>query len=126
MKRVILSISNSLVKDAVKNALKQVGYLVQSVPSYKTDDVVNSCDAFFANLLLMDVNRVGSDINVRLETIDKVKKQNPKIKIALLCDNVSDPEIAYKIKQAKEEKIIDSFFYESVSMDYMIDILDSL
>lgn len=60
-----------------------------------------------------------------MNTVKEVKKQKPEVKIALLCDNVSDETIAYKIKRAKEE-IIDAFFYESVPSDYLADVLDSL
>ena len=44
----------------------------------------------------------------------------------MLCDNVSDPEIAQKVKQAKETGLIDVFFYESVQTDYLCDVVDSL
>ena len=109
MKRVILAIVNSLVEEAVGNALNKAGFFVENSPSQKTDDVTKVCDIFFANLLLMDVKRL-----------------NPQIKTGLFCDNVSDPDVAYKVKTAKEEGSVDVFFYESVKTDYMTDVLDAL
>ena len=61
-----------------------------------------------------------------MRTVKKSKFVNPELKIALLCDNVSNKDDAYKIKCAKEEKKIDAFFYESVTSDYLADVIDSL
>lgn len=47
-------------------------------------------------------------------------------KAGLLCDNVSDPEIAQRVKRAMETGLIDIFFYESVQTDYLCDVVDSL
>ena len=55
-----------------------------------------------------------------------IRRQNPEIKIALLCDNVSDESNAYKVKCAKEDGSIDAFFYESVPSDYLADAIDAL
>ena len=79
------------------------------------------------NFSCKDVTRSGDGtFDMRMNTVKEVKKQKPEVKIALLCDNVSDETIAYKIKRAKEEEIIDAFFYESVPSDYLADVLDSL
>lgn len=48
------------------------------------------------------------------------------MKAGLLCDNVSDPEIAQRVKRAMETGLIDIFFYESVQTDYLCDVVDSL
>ena len=75
----------------------------------------------------MDVARSGDGTyESRAETVQAAKRKNPDLKIALLCDNVSDGDVAYKVKRAKEEGLIDAFFYESVPSDYLVDALDSL
>ena len=63
---------------------------------------------------------------MRMQTVKSVKAQNPDIKVALLCDKVSDATIADKVKGAKEEGAIDAFFYESVPSDYEEYILSSI
>ena len=127
MKRVILAIVNSLVEEAVGNALNKAGFFVENSPSQKTDDVTKVCDIFCANLLLMDVTRTGEgQFENRMQTLKEVKRLNPQIKTGLFCDNVSDPDVAYKVKTAKEEGSVDVFFYESVKTDYMTDVLDAL
>ena len=73
----------------------------------------------------MDQNGDGT-FDMRMDTAHEVRRQNPEIKIALLCDNVSDESSAYKVKCAKEDGSIDAFFYESVPSDYLADAIDAL
>lgn len=127
MKRAILAIRNTLILEAVMNSLKESGFLVEKASSQETDKILAIMNALLADFLIMDVTRCGDGtFNQRMETVLAAKKQNPSVKIALLCDNVSNEESAYRIKQAKEEGKIDAFFYESVPSNYLVDVIDSL
>ena len=127
MKRAVLAIRNRLVLEAVTDALKRIGVLVEKCFSQETERILALLNALQATFLVMDVTRSGDGtFDMRMNTVKEVKKQKPEVKIALLCDNFSDETIAYKIKRAKEEEIIDAFFYESVPSDYLADVLDSL
>ena len=127
MKRAVLAIRNRLVLEAVTDALKRIGVLVEKCFSQETERILALLNALSATFLVMDVTRSGDGtFDMRMNTVKEVKKQKPEVKIALLCDNVSDETIAYKIKRAKEEEIIDAFFYESVPSDYLADVLGSL
>ena len=127
MKRAVLAIRNRLVLEAVTDALKRIGVLVEKCFSQETERILALLNALSATFLVMDVTRSGDGtFDMRMNSVKEVKKQKPEVKIALLCDNVSDETIAYKIKRAKEEEIIDAFFYESVPSDYLADVLDSL
>ena len=127
MKRAVLAIRNGLVLEAVTDALKRIGVLVEKCFSQETERILALLNALSATFLVMGVTRSGDGtFDMRMNTVKEVKKQKPEVKIALLCDNVSDETIAYKIKRAKEEEIIDAFFYESVPSDYLADVLDSL
>ena len=127
MKRAVLAIRNRLVLEAVTDAIKRIGVLVEKCFSQETERILALLNALSATFLVMDVTRSGAGtFDMRMNTVKEVKKQKPEVKIALLCDNVSDETIAYKIKRAKEEEIIDAFFYESVPSDYLADVLDSL
>lgn len=113
--------------EAVTDALKRIGVLVEKCFSQETERILALLNALSATFLVMDVTRSGDGtFDMRMNTVKEVKKQKPEVKIVLLCDNVSDETIAYKIKRAKEEEIIDAFFYESVPSDYLADVLDSL
>lgn len=127
MKRAVLAIRNRLVLEAVTDALKRIGVFVEKCFSQETERILALLNALSATFLVMDVTRSGDGtFDMRMNTVKEVKKQKPEVKIALLCDNISDETIAYKIKRAKEEEIIDAFFYESVPSDYLSDVLDSL
>lgn len=127
MKRAILAIRNTLILEAVMNSLKESGFLVEKASSQETDKILAIMNALLADFLIMDVTRCGDGtFDQRMETVLAAKKQNPSVKIALLCDNVSNEESAYRIKQAKEEGKIDAFFYESVPSNYLVDVIDSL
>lgn len=127
MKRAILAIRNTLILEAVMNSLKESGFLVEKASSQETDKILAIMNALLADFLIMDVTRCGDGtFDQRMETVLATKKQNPSVKIALLCDNVSNEESAYRIKQAKEEGKIDAFFYESVPSNYLVDVIDSL
>lgn len=127
MKRAVLAIRNRLVLEAVTDALKRIGVFVEKCFSQETERILALLNALSATFLVMDVTRSGDGtFDMRMNTVKEVKKQKPEVKIALLCDNVSDETIAYKIKRAKEEEIIVAFFYESVPSDYLADVLDSL
>ena len=127
MKKAVLAIRNRLVLEAVTDALKRAGILIEKCFSQETERILALLNALSATILVMDVTRSGDGtFDERMNTVKEVKKQKPEVKIALLCDNVSDETIAYKIKRATEEDVIDTFFYESVPSDYLADILDSL
>ena len=127
MKRAILAIRNTLILEAVMNSLKESSFLVEKASSQETDKILAIMNALLADFLIMGVTRCGDGtFDQRMETVLAAKKQNPSVKIALLCDNVSNEESAYRIKQAKEEGKIDAFFYESVPSNYLVDVIDSL
>ena len=126
MKRVVLAIRNRLVLEAVTNALKRAGFFVEKSSSQETERILTLTNALAATTLVMDVTRSGDGtFDMRMDTVREVRRQNPEIKIALLCDNVSDESSAYKVKCAKEDGSIDAFFYESVPSDHNLDALCS-
>ena len=127
MKKVIVAIQSTLVREAVIGALKKRGFFAEKSLSQLPDKVAMACDVFFADVLLMDAGRAAENsLDRRMKAILRSKKKNTTMKAGLLCDNVSDPEIAQKVKQAKENGFIDVFFYESVQTDYLCDVVDSL
>lgn len=127
MKRTVVAIVNSLVSEAVCMALKRIGFVTTKSFSQTTDAISKLCDTSFANLLLMDVTRVGAGtFEKRKETVIAVRKQNADVKIGLFCDNVSDEDVSFNVMHAKKEGLIDVFFYESVPSDYVADVLQAL
>lgn len=127
MKRVVLAIRNRLVLEAVTNALKHAGFFVEKSFSQEPERILTLTKALAATNLVMDVTRSGDGtFDMRMNIAHEARRRNPEIKIALLCDNVSDESSAYKVKCAKEDGSIDAFFYESVPPDYLADAIDAL
>ncbi len=127
MKRSVLAIRNRLVLETVTNALKRAGFFVEKSSSQETKHILTLTNALAATTVVMDVTRSGDGtFDMRMDTVKEIRRQNPEIKIALLCDNVSDESSAYKVKCAKEDGSIDAFFYESVPSDYLADAIDAL
>lgn len=103
------------------------GILCGKSSSQETARILTLTNALAAATLVMDVTRSGDGtFAMRMDTAREVRRRNPEIKIALLCDNVSDESSAYKVKCAKEDGSIDAFFYESVPSDYLADAIDAL
>ena len=127
MKRVVLAIRNRLVLEAVANALKRAGFFVEKSSSQEPERILTLTNALAATNLVMDVTRSGDGtFDMQMNTAHEARRRNLEIKIALLCDNVSDESSAYKVKCAKEDGSIDAFFYESVPSDYLADAIDAL
>ena len=127
MKRVVLAIRNRLVLEAVTNALKRAGVFVEKSSSQEPERILMLTNALAATNLVMEVTRSGDGtFDMQMNTAHEARRRNLEIKIALLCDNVSDESNAYKVKCAQEDGSIDAFFYESVPSDYLADAIDAL
>ena len=98
MKRVVLAIKNGLISEAVTLALKRAGFAVEKAVTQSASQILLACEAVYAELLVMDVTRTGDGtFDLRMQTVKSVKAQNPDIKVALLCDKVSDAAIPVRL-----------------------------
>lgn len=59
MKKVIVAIQSTLVREAVIGALKKRGFFAEKSLSQLPDKVAMACDVFFADVLLMGGARGG-------------------------------------------------------------------
>lgn len=127
MKRVIVAMQNTLVGEVVAYSLKKRDMLVENSRCDSPESVANVCVAFLADVLFMDVTRFGGGgLENRLQTAEVVKNSSPNVKVCLVCDKVSDAELAYKVANAKAMGQIDAFFYQSVPSDYIADVVSTL
>lgn len=127
MKRVAVAIQNALVSEAILSALKKRGMFAEKSLSGEPQKIADMCETLFADTLVMDVTRFGDGtFGNRVKTVTAVKKNNPKITICIVCDNVSDSELSVKVANAKETGLIDAFFYQSVPSDYIADVISTM
>lgn len=127
MKRVVTSIQNVLVLEAITNALNKRGIFIEKSLLSEPQEVASLCKTLCADVLIMDVTRFGDGaFDNRIKILSAAKRLNPQIKICFIFDNESDNELFYKILNAKETGLIDTFFYQSVPSDYVADVINTL
>jgi hypothetical protein len=128
VKRIVLSIQNQLLSEALSQALIKTGdFRPEQVPIDRLQDTAYLCQAIKAEILLMDVaSSPAAAIERRLETGQEVRGEVPFCRLVLLCDENADPMIARKVKEAKQTGKIDAFFYASVTTSYLTAALDAL
>ena len=124
----VISTQNGLLSGALIKYLGERGErLAQRILSSDPDEPYSTCRSLNADILLMEVTRVPHyTLEERMNTIKRIRLDIPKCKIALLCDENADQELAEQVKDAKKNGVIDGFFYTSVSGEYLAAALDSM
>ena len=112
MKRIFISIHNSLLSAAITRCLKDLGEF--SIGSTAEDaDIVLMEACYGAGATLDECLRAGKDLR-------------PGCRVVLLCDENSAPEVARRVAQAKKDGLIDDFVYSSVSESYLTALLSAM
>ena len=97
MRTIVISMQNNLLAGAIVKYLIERGELMpQRIQDpNKADEPYASCEALNADVVLMEISRLPNfTLDRRIETAGKVGKEMPKCKIALLCDEIADPDMA--------------------------------
>ena len=128
MREIVVSVQNTLLSEAVARSLAETGeFRVKQVLPGKTGDTFSLCRAVQANILLMEVSRLPAyTLESRLKLIECVRRAMPNCKFVLLCDENSDPELARRVKIARQDHKIDAFFYTSVTPGYLTAAVEAL
>ena len=126
MQRVIISMQNYVLGEAVEQALTNGGDFHATVAE-TPEQTAKLCVSLAANALLMEVTGYTPfKLEERLRVRNEVKKQNPLCKMVLLVDENAEKEAAEKVRQAKKDGLIDQFIYGSTSASYLVAIMDAL
>ena len=128
MREIVVSMQNTLLSEAVARSLAETGdFRVEQVLPGKTDDTFSLCRAVQADILLMEVSRLlAYTLENRLKLIECVRRAMPNCKFVLLCDENGDPELARRVKIARQDHKIDAFFYTSVTPGYLTAAVEAL
>ena len=128
MREIVVSVQNTLLSEAVARSLVETGeFRVEQVLPGKTGDTFSLCRAVQADILLMEVSRLPAyTLESRLKLIECVRRAMPNCKFVLLCDENSDPELARRVKIARQDHKIDAFFYTSVTPGYLTAAVEAL
>lgn len=128
MKKVAISIKNGLFAEGVEISLKKSREFILAKISTKKENMLYDYISLEPDILLIDVIPTPMEITIEksLEEIEKIKEKMPKIKVALICDEVAFPKMAKEVAEAKKEGKIEAFFYSSVTTQYLTASLNSL
>lgn len=128
MKKILVSIRNGLLSEAIVRALRDCGeFLPYKISPEVRANISDQCETMGADILLMEISYVpGTTVEARLREIGQVRSSNPGCKVVILCDDNAAPEIARKVTQLKKDRVIDTFFYTSVTENYLTSALVSL
>ena len=129
MKKIVVSIGNGLLAEAITQMLTDSGeFQPFRLPvGTKKNDIVGQCEMLSAETLIAEVSYAnGTTIGARIAEVKELRKKLPNCKIVLLCDENSAPDIAREVMNAKKDGLIDTFFYSSVTTKYLLAALSSL
>ena len=124
MKKIVLSICNSLMEMSISHCLtKSGGFQIASIrPGCK--EIARECADVSADVLLMEATfNIGATLDDCLKEAKRLRSLRPECKTILLCDENSAPEVARRIALAKKDGLIDDFVYSSVSESYLTAML---
>ena len=126
MKNIVVCIPNTLLAGGI------VMYL-QKNPEfnvYREDSprgIVDLCFGTHADVLLVEVReRPMHTIEEWNDRIKEIHKKNPHCRTVYVVDENSFPDLAERVMHTRSERLIDAFFYGTVSGEYVTAVIDSL
>ena len=113
-----------LYAKAIRRLLVQELDNYQVVISKSPSETTKQCKLLHPYALLMEVTGYTPwRLEERLSIRDMVKKD---CKVILIVDDVSEPELAENVKNAKQSGLIDAFLFTSTTENYLVAVMDSL
>lgn len=127
MRRIVLDIKGSLLRDAVGRTLTACDPDFIVFRSERPEETISLCRSCHANVLVMEVARSGIwSLDERLKIGNGVKSLCRDCKTLLLVDEKQDEMLAADVRQAVKDKMVDNFIYASVSPTYLAGVIDTL
>ena len=128
MRRIVVSIQNSLLAEAIIKLLEDSGeFQPYRAVVGGNDRTLQTCVACTADMVLMEVTSVqNTNLEARLREGEQLRQLLPGCKIVLLCDEIVSPEIAQGVIEAKRSGRIHAFYYSSLTGEYLIAALYAL
>ena len=126
MKKIVLDMQSRLYAKAIRRLLVQELDNYQVVISKSPNETTKQCKLLQPYALLMEVTGYTPwRLEERLSIRDMVKKGSADCKVILIVDDVSEPELAENVKNAKQSGLIDAFLFTSTTENYLVAVMDS-
>ena len=127
MKKIVIDMQSRLYAKAIRRLLVQELDNYQVVISKSPNETTKQCKLLQPYALLMEVTGYTPwRLEERLSIRDMVKKDSADCKIILIVDDVSEPQLAENVKNAKQSGLIDAFLFTSTTENYLVAVMDSL
>ena len=128
MRIAVISTQNRLLSGAIIKYMQERSELRPvRILEDNDEEPLKTCKSVQADVLLMEVNQIPPfTFSQRRSAAAKIRNCLPSCRIAFICDENADPEDAKKVKELNKEGGIDTFFYSSVTGEYLVDMLDTL
>ena len=127
VKKIVLDLQSRLYAKAIRRLLVQELDNYQVVISKSPSETAKQCNLLHPYALLMEVTGYTPwRLEERLSIRDMVKKDSDDCKVILIVDDVSEPELAENLKNAKQSGLIDAFLFTSTTENYLDAEMDSL
>ncbi len=128
VKVIVINMINRLLSGAIIKYLRERGELMPiRITDFNKEEPYSTCESYNVDILLMEAMRLPPfTLEERLKTAQKIREALPSCKTVLLCDENVDPDMAEQVKKAAKMGLIDSFFYSSISGEYISAMLDAL
>lgn len=126
MKCVVVDMRNRLFGDAISGSLQHFdsGFRVYQTEGTAAEDL---CADTHADVLVAEVTAYPPwRLEQRLNQCRRLRQGVPGCRVALVVDEVCEPQLADQVRRAKKDGLIDGFFYSSVSSDYLSAMIDAL
>lgn len=126
MKCVVVDMRNRLFGDAISDSLQHFdsGFRVYQTEGTAAEDL---CVDTHADVLVAEVTAYPPwRLEQRLDLCRRLRQELPGCRVALVVDEVCEPQLADQVRRAKKDGLIDGFFYSSVSSDYLSAMIDAL
>lgn len=126
MKNIVISSPNTLFSSGLSLFLEKDPHFFV-IREDRLEQLKTTCLVFSSDVLIAEVRHYPPyTVNNWLQRMDEIRENLPQCKIALLVDENSHPEVAEEVKDAKQQELIDAFFYGTVSGEYMAAVIESM
>ncbi len=129
MKKIAVSMRNRVFAESIMFMLERTGeFRPVRITAVSPDKLLMECCAAKPEILLLDVTPTTEQTTLsgRMQMIERLQKKQPGCKIVIFCDEIAHPEQAYETMRAKQEGLIDAFFYASVTAEYLTAALEAM
>jgi hypothetical protein len=128
MTKLLVNMAGDFYADCTALALERTGnFRVKKHSEPDAETMELQLREFPADVLLLGISVLsGYTVEDRKPLIRAVRSRMPESRIVLFLDERVSEEQTEGVKQLRQARLVDGFLYASNSMDYLVDILETI